>query len=65
MSEVKGTLLGIVLALSIFSIVFTLITFAVNNAAISVSERIEETGDNDPTVFTEHQSHQTVYLTGI
>ena len=65
MSEVKGTLLGIILALSIFSIVFTLITFAVNNAAISVSERIEEVGDSDPTVFTEHQSHQTVYLTGI
>ncbi len=65
MSEVKGTLLGIILALSIFSIVFTLITFAVNNAAVSVSERIEEVSDSDPTVFTEHQSHQTVYLTGI
>ena len=62
MSEVKGTLLGIILALSIFSIVFTLITFAVNNAAVSVSERIEEVSDSNPTVFTEHQSHSSVYV---
>ena len=50
MSEVKGTLLGIVLAISVFSIVFGIITLAVNNASNTVGTRLQESSEVLPTV---------------
>lgn len=43
MSEIKGTLLGIILAIGVFSIVFVFMTKAVEKASASVSERVQET----------------------
>ena len=40
MSEVKGTLLGIVLAISVFSIVFGLMTVAIRNASTTVADNM-------------------------
>ena len=51
MSEVKGTLLGIVLAISVFSIVFGIITLAVKQSANTVKERITDSAEVQPDVF--------------
>lgn len=51
MSEVKGTLLGIVLAISVFAIVFGIITLAVKQSSNTVSERITESAGVEPDVF--------------
>lgn len=44
MSEVKGTLLTIILVLAVFATVFTAITVAVQNKAKDVSTKIENAG---------------------
>ena len=49
MSEIKGALLGIVLAISAFSIVFGIVTLAMRNASNSVAEKMEEAAESDPT----------------
>lgn len=51
MSEVKGTLLGIVLAISVFSIVFGIITLAVKQASNTVKDRISDSAEVEPDVF--------------
>lgn len=51
MSEVKGTLLGIVLAVSVFAIVFGIITLAVRQASNTVSGRIVDSAEVEPDVF--------------
>lgn len=51
MSEVKGTLLGIVLAISVFTIVFGIITLSVKNASNTVSNRIKDSTEVEPEVF--------------
>lgn len=61
MSEVKGTLLGIVLAISVFSIVFGIITLAVRQSSTTVSGRINDSAEVEPDVFT--GSSQTYSLT--
>lgn len=55
MGEVKGTLLGIVLAIAAFTMVFGVIRIAMKNTAETVQERMEETAQADPVgsvVFT-------------
>lgn len=52
MSEIKGTLLGIVLAISVFTIVFGLIEVAVKKSAKTVSDRLEESVALEPEVST-------------
>ena len=47
MSEVKGTLLGIILAISVFSIVFGIITVAVKESANTVSDRMTEIAETE------------------
>ena len=42
MSEVKGTLLAIVLAVAVFGVVFGIITVAMKNSAETVSGRMSE-----------------------
>ena len=42
MSEVKGTLLGIVLAITVFTIVFGIISIAVGEAATDVGTRMKD-----------------------
>ena len=49
MSEIKGALLGIVLAVSAFTMVFGIITFAMKNTAETVSDRMEQAAEADPT----------------
>ena len=53
MSEVKGTLLGIVLAISVFTIVFGIITLAIKQSSNDVSSRIKESAQVEPDVFGE------------
>lgn len=50
MSEVKGTLLGIVPAISVFSIVFGIITLAVNRSSNSIASRMDDAAEIEPTV---------------
>ena len=52
MSEVKGALLGIVLAVSVFSVIFGIMTVAMKNSAESVQERMEQAAELEPTTST-------------
>ena len=61
MSEVKGTLLGIVLAISVFSIVFGIMTVAIKRASNTVSERIDETAELQPDVFGQVSTAYTLH----
>ena len=61
MSEVKGTLLGIVLAISVFTIVFGIITIAVRNTSKTVSSRMKDSAEVEPDVF--EGSNQAYTLT--
>ena len=49
MSEIKGALLGIVLAISAFTMVFGIISFAMRDVAETVSERMDTAAEMDPT----------------
>lgn len=49
MSEVKGALLGIILAISAFSIVFGVVSLAMRNASNEVAERMQEAAESDPS----------------
>ncbi len=53
MSEVKGTLLTIILAVSVFSIVFGIITVAMYRNANTVKNRMDDsvTVELDPSVL--------------
>ena len=51
MSEVKGTLLSIVLAISVFAIVFGIMTAATKTASNTVSGRLTESAEVEPDVF--------------
>lgn len=44
MSEVKGTLLTIILALSVFGMVFAIVTGAVKDKADEVAEKVADAG---------------------
>ena len=48
MSEVKGTLLAIVLAVSVFGVVYGIINLAMKNSADSISQRIKDTAEIEP-----------------
>ena len=50
MSEVKGTLLGIVLAVSVFTIVFGIITLAVKQSSNTVAGRMRDTVEVEPSL---------------
>ena len=50
MSEVKGSLLAIVLAVSVFGVVFGIINLAMKNSADSISQRIKDTAEIEPDV---------------
>ena len=50
MSEVKGTLLAIILAVSVFSIVFGIITVAMYRNASAVSSRMNDSVLVEPDV---------------
>jgi len=47
MSEVKGTLLTIVLVLAVFATVFTVITLAFTRKADDIASKIENAGNED------------------
>ena len=49
MSEIKGALLGIVLAISAFTMVFGIISFAMRDVAETVSDRMDTAAELDPT----------------
>ena len=49
MSEVKGTLLAIVLAIAVFGLVFGVITVAMKQSADSIAQRMGEAADREPT----------------
>ena len=51
MSEVKGTLLGIVLAVSVFAIVFGIITAAIRQASNTVASRINEGATTEADIY--------------
>ena len=51
MSEIKGTLLGIVLAISVFTIVFGIITLAVRQTSNTVKSRLGDAAEVEPEVF--------------
>lgn len=45
MSEVKGTLLTIILVLAVFASIFTIVTLAIERKANDVSTKIEHAGE--------------------
>jgi len=53
MSEVKGTLLGIVLAVAVFAIVFGIITAAVRQSSTTVASRMNESAESEADIFTD------------
>lgn len=53
MAEVKGTLLAIILAVSVFSVVFGVITLAMHRSSKTVQERIENSAETLPDVPTD------------
>lgn len=61
MSEVKGTLLGIVLAISAFSLVFGIITAAIRRASNTVSDRIDENAELQPSLVGEVSTAYTLH----
>ena len=52
MSEVKGALLGIVLAVSVFAIVFGIINAAMNSTSKTVAQRMKDSVEVEPTIDT-------------
>lgn len=42
MSEIKGALLGIVLAVAAFGVIFTIITQAMSDSATEIADRMDE-----------------------
>lgn len=61
MSEVKGTLLGIVLAISAFTIVFGIITLAVKNTSNTISGRMKDAAEVEPDVFGQVSTAYTLH----
>ena len=61
MSEVKGTLLGIVLAISAFTIVFGIITLAVKNTSNTISSRMKDAAEVEPDVFGQVSTAYTLH----
>ena len=49
MSEVKGTLLAIVLAVAVFGVVFGLISAAMHDSASTVADRMTESAETQYT----------------
>jgi len=47
MSEIKGQLLGIVLAIAMFGIIFGLLQTSFGRTTQKVSDRMEDTAEND------------------
>ena len=52
MSEVKGALLGIILAVSVFTVVFGIITAAMKTSANSVKSRMDQATSSVPDTTT-------------
>lgn len=52
MSEIKGTLLAVVLAVSVFAVVFGVINLAMKNSADTISQRIKDTSELEPDLTT-------------
>ncbi len=48
MSEVKGTLLAIVLAVAVFGVVFGIISVAMKESAESVADRMSQASELEP-----------------
>ena len=63
MSEVKGTLLGIVLAVSVFAIVFGIITLSVNRSSNTIAGRMKDSVEVEPDI-TPTQFDSVVYTIG-
>ncbi len=61
MSEVKGTLLGIVLAISAFTIVFGIISLAVKNTSNTISGRMKDAAEVEPDVFGQVSTAYTLH----
>ena len=53
MSDVKGALFGIVLAVSVFAIVFGIINAAMNSTSKTVAQRMKDSVEVEPTVETD------------
>ena len=60
MSEVKGTLLGIVLAISVFTIVFTIVTIAVRENSNTIAGRMKDSAEIEPDVFGQSSVPYTI-----
>lgn len=58
MSEVKGTLLAIILAISIFAVVYAVLTVTIRSNSESVAERMNEsvTSAPDPSLLTKPET---------
>ena len=52
MGEIKGSLLGIILAVAVFGVVFSIITLAIKNNSETVSQRMKDSVELEP-VFPE------------
>ena len=60
MSEIKGTLLGIVLAMSAFAIVFGIISLAMKQTSNTISGRMNESAQAEPDVFGQVSTAYTI-----
>ena len=49
MGEIKGSLLGIVLAVSIFGIVFGIVTLSVKQNSDTIAQRMKDSAEVEPT----------------
>ena len=63
MSEVKGTLLGIILAVTVFSIVFGIITVAIKSTSTTVAGKMRDSVQVEPDFEDEEGSHLGYSLT--
>lgn len=62
MSEVKGTLLTIVLAISMFSIVYALIQVAMNESSKQVAQRMTDASGLEPNIDINTKLAYTYHL---
>jgi len=60
MSEVKGTLLGIVLAISAFSIIFGIVMASLNKNSNSVAQRMTDASEVEPDVIIDDSNLYTL-----
>ena len=61
MSEVKGTLITIILALAVYTAVFGVVTFAIEQKAKDVANKIDNAGESTAAAAAPAAANSLVY----